>query len=240
MKLLKYKQIADDIRKAILDKKYKPGEQLALEREMCKTYGVSRITIKRAIDELVKSGLVVKRRGSGTFVKSLEAKEVRDLGQADQFSGFTATFPHSKVKTQVMKFDIVHPTEKVAAKLNLTTEDFVYDFIRVRILDDKPIVVEYTQMPIETIPGIKMDVLQSSIYQYIEKKLHFHIQSAHRTLHAVLPTDQEKEWLAIDKPMAILEVEQVSYLDNGAPFEYSMVHHRGDYGELRTVSLRKS
>ena len=55
------------------------AEQLALEKEMCQQYGVSRITIKRAVDELVKQGLVVKRRGSGTFVKSLKDEDVKEL-----------------------------------------------------------------------------------------------------------------------------------------------------------------
>ena len=67
--MIKYQKIASDLRNAITSGQYLPGAQLALEKEMCQQYGVSRITIKRAVDELVNQGLVVKRRGSGTFVK---------------------------------------------------------------------------------------------------------------------------------------------------------------------------
>ena len=59
----KYKEIAENIRKDILDGKYNPNEQLPLEKEMCEHYNVSRITIRKAVDELVEEGLVVKRRG---------------------------------------------------------------------------------------------------------------------------------------------------------------------------------
>ena len=70
--MVKYKKIAQDLRHEILSGDYTPGQQLELEKDMCSRYGVSRITVRRAVDELVHQGLVVKRRGAGTFVKSLK------------------------------------------------------------------------------------------------------------------------------------------------------------------------
>ena len=153
--MLKYEKIAEDLREDILRGKYQSGEQLALEKEMCEQYKVSRITIKRAVDALVSQGLVVKRRGSGTFIKSLKDEDVKELGMANQFTGFAATYRDRRVETDVLKFDIIHPDEAVAAKLQITTEDFVYDIVRVRKLDGEPVVIEYTKMPIQLIPGIK-------------------------------------------------------------------------------------
>ena len=90
--MVKYQEIANELRSQIQAGVYKPGEQLALEREMCEQYGVSRITIKKAVDQLVKEGLVVKRRGSGTFVKSLANEDVHDISMANQFSGVAKVF----------------------------------------------------------------------------------------------------------------------------------------------------
>jgi GntR family transcriptional regulator len=236
--MLKYEKIAEDLREDILRGKYQSGEQLALEKEMCAQYKVSRITIKRAVDALVSQGLVVKRRGSGTFIKSLKDEDVKELGMANQFSGFAATYHDRKVETDVLRFDIVHPDEAVAAKLQITTEDFVYDIIRVRKLDGEPVVIEYTKMPIQLIPGIKKSVLETSIYTYIEKKLKFKIQSAHRTVKADMPTEEEKKALQIEGVLPILEVEQVAFLDDGLPFEYSISRHRGDRNVFRSVSIR--
>lgn len=236
--MLKYEAIAKELRDDIVNGVYSPGQQLALEKEMCEQYGVSRITIKRAVDELVKQGLVVKRRGSGTFVKSLEDQDVKELGMANQFNGFAATFKGRDVGTQVLKFDIVHPEKEVAAKLQITEDDFIYDIIRVRSLDGEPIVVEYTQMPIQLIPGLKRHVLENSIYSFIEGDLKLKIQSAHRTVRAVMPTDEEKQELAIEGVLPLLEVEQVAFLDDGRPFEFSIAHHRGDRNVFRSVSIR--
>jgi GntR family transcriptional regulator len=237
--LIKYQAIADDIKKKITDGKYMPGDQLSLEKEMCEEYGVSRITIKRAVDELVNLGLVVKRRGSGTFVKSIEDEEdIRELSMARQFAGFAETNRGHEIGTVVIKFDIDHPSKEVAAKLQITTEDFVYDIIRARSADDQAIVIEYTKMPIQLIAGLKKEHIESSIYSYIQDKLHLKIQSAHRTIRAVMPTSLEKKYLKIDKELPLLEIEQVAFLDDGSPFEYSISRHRGDKIAFKTVSIR--
>lgn len=236
--MAKYEEIAEDIRQSILSGKYNPNEQLPLEKEMCEQYGVSRITIKKAVDELVAQGLVIKRRGSGTFVKAVDDHDVQELSMAKQFAGFSETNRGKIVKSEVIEFEVIHPTVEIATKLKITCDDFVYNIVRVRYADDKPCVMEYTYMPITLIPGIKMDILKKSVYKYIEESLNLKIKSAHRTIRAVSPSDLEKQWLEVTEISPILEVEQVGFLDNGQPFEYSTAHHRGDICEFKTVSIK--
>ncbi|MBE6072771.1 MAG: GntR family transcriptional regulator [Clostridium butyricum] len=236
--MTKYEEIAQDIRNNIMNGKYKINQQLPLEKEMCEHYNVSRITIKKAVDELVNDGLVVKRRGAGTFVKDLDSTEAKELTMSRQFSGFSDEHKQNSVKSKIIKFEVINPTAEIADKLRITTEDFVYHIIRVRYSDDLPMVVEYTYMPISLIPGIKNDVLEKSIYSYIQNSLKLKIKSAHRTIKAIVPNNLEQKHLEIDKSFPILEVEQVGFLDNGKAFEYSKSHHRGDRIEFRTISIR--
>ena len=236
--MAKYEYIAEDIRNTILNGKYNPNEQLPLEKEMCEHYGVSRITIKKAVDELVIQGLVVKRRGSGTFVKAVNDDDVQELSMAKQFGGFSETNKDKHVSSKIIKFEVIHPGEEIATKLKVTSDDFVYYIIRTRYADDEPYVIEYTYMPIGLIPGIKNDILISSIYGYIEDTLNLKIKSAHRTIRAILPNELEQECLKIESDFPILEVEQVGFLDNGQSFEYSKSHHRSDKIEFKTVSIK--
>jgi GntR family transcriptional regulator len=236
--MAKYEEIAENIRNGILSGKYNPNEQLPLEKEMCEYYGVSRITIKKAVDELVIQGLVIKRRGSGTFVKAVGGSDVQELSMAKQFEGFSETNKDKKVSSKIVKFEVIHPTEEIATKLKITCDDFVYYTVRTRYADDEPYVIDYTYMPIGLIPGIKNDILLNSIYNYIEKDLKLKIKSAHRIIRAILPNELEKEWLKIESNFPILEVEQVGFLDNGQPFEYSKAHHRSDRIEFRSVSIK--
>ncbi|WP_139379694.1 GntR family transcriptional regulator, partial [Zoogloea sp. LCSB751] len=75
-------------------------------------------------------------------------------------------------------------------------------------------------------------------YGYIEKNLKLKIKSARRIIRAILPNELEQEYLAIENNFPILEVEQVGFLDNGQPFEFSTAHHRSDRIEFRTVSIK--
>lgn len=236
--MAKYEEIAEDIRNLILNGKYNPNEQLPLEKEMCEYYGVSRITIKKAVDELVTQGLVIKRRGSGTFVKAVDDDDVQELSMAKQFEGFSETNKGKSIYSKIIKFEVIHPSEEILTKLKITSDDFVYYIIRARYADEEPYVMEYTYMPIDLISGIKNDILTSSIYGYIEKELNLKIKSAHRTIRAILPNELEQEWLKIESNFPMLEVEQIGFLDNGQPFEYSRSHHRSDKIEFKTVSIK--
>ena len=185
-------------------------------------------------------GLVVKRRGWGTFVKNLDeiyAKEL-SLSMSKQFSGFSETYKGRDIKTELVKFEIIHPTNEGAAKLQMSTKDFVYDITRVRLLEGEPIVIEYMIMPISLIQGINEEVLENSIYSYIENNLKFKIQSAHRTIRAVKSTELERKHLKISDDLPILEVEQVAFLSDGQPFEYSISHHRADKTAFSAISIR--
>ena len=238
--MLKFEKIANDLRLAIKNGNYLPGDQLPFEKDLCKKYSVSRVTIKRAVDELVMRGLVVKRRGWGTFVKNLDemyAKELT-LSMANQFSGFSETFKGRDIKTEVLKFEIVHPSEVSASKLQMSVKNFVYDITRVRILEGEPYVIEYMTMPIFLIPDISEEILKNSIYSYIEGNLKLKIQSAHRTIRAVKSSELEREHLKISDDLPILEIEQVAFLSDGRPFEYSISHHRADKTSFSAISIR--
>ena len=90
-------------------------------------------------------------------------------------------------------------------------------------------------MPIDEIPNLKMTHLNTSIYSYIEHDLGLKIANAHRVIRAVLPTAKECKRLNIENDEPMLEVEQIGYLDDGRPFEYSIARHAHGY-EFLTIS----
>lgn len=236
--MLKYEEIALDIQHKINNGEYLPNDQLPLEKEMCEQYSVSRITIKKAMDKLVMSGSVVKRRGSGTFVKDVDYNDVSDVSTSSQFTGFSGTFKNKEVFSKIIEFQVINPTEEIANKLKMEKDEFVYYICRARYADTLPYVVEYTYMPIDVIPGLKKDVIKNSIYEYIEDNLRLKIKSAHRTVRAILPSKLEEEYLEIKENFPVLEVEQIAFLDNGQPYEYSKSHHRSDRFEFKSISVR--
>ncbi len=234
----KYRIVANDIAQKIESGFYAGGTQLPLEMELCKIYKVSRITIKKATDQLVQLGLITKRRGAGSFVKDLSKWEAAAVASEQvQFTGFTRQFAGRNISTEVNEFIVIPAEGEVAEKLCLTEDDLVYYTCRTRLLDGIPMVVEYAYMPVATVPGINKRVLGGSIYTHLLDTLHLKPQSAHRVLRALQMTEQERSYFRTSENFAVLEIEQVAYLDDGRAFEFSKSHHRGDKYFFRCVSV---
>ena len=224
----KYVIISNDIRNKILNGEYVANQQIPFEKDLCVHYNASKMTVKKALDMLVSEGLIIKRRGSGTFVKDLSADAINRISLANQFRGTTALYPDKKVYSKVLNFSIEKVPEMAANKLNIAPDSFVYDIHRVRYVDDKPTVMEKIYMPIDLIPNLKEKNIKGSIYGYIKEALHLNIQSAHRTITVRKATDFEAEELGMEKGDPVAVAEQVGYLDTGSAFEFSTSIHRYD------------
>ena len=236
--MAKYKDIADDIRNKILSEEYTFGQKLPYEYVLCMSYHCNKETMKKALDILVKEGLIIRRRGAGTFVKDydplLEKKENR-FGQ-----GLTAKFAGiKKVTSQILTFEVIPADEMIANKLQVELGDFVYHIIRLRFLDDLPYLIDISYIPIGLIPNLKLEHLKGSLYEYIEKTLKLKIQSCHLKINAALSTSLEQEYLGLKDNEPYIQEEQISYLSNGAIFEYTLARHHYSNFEFQTIFVRQ-
>lgn len=239
--MFKYEVIAEDIQDKIRKGVYRADEKLPQEMELCKQYDASRITIREALDLLVYRGLITRRRGAGTFVKAIAGGtgSTEGFARSQQFGGFTRDMEGRVVTSNVHTFTLLKAPREVAERLQISETSVVCYICRTRLVDGQPHVVEYTYMPTDFIIGITEEVLEGSIYSYIEQVLKLKIKSAHRVVRADMPNEQERGWLGIgDQLMPVLEVEQTAYLDDGRIFEYSRSRHRADCFELQSVSVR--
>ena len=167
----KYEAIAADIRRSIEDGALKPGDKLPTVVEFCELYSVSKITVKRAIEQITEEGLITSRRGSDTYVKDTAGLPGQAFfqGKNDRAQGFSYEHRGEKVTSAVYDFSIVNPPADIAAQLGIAEDDFAYHIVRVRQADEKPIVIEYTYMPLELIPGLKKKDLYGSVYRFVRE-----------------------------------------------------------------------
>ena len=254
--MLKYQAIAADIQRSIEAGALKPNAKLPTVVELCEAYGVSKITIKRAIDLLTDKGLISSRRGSGTYVKNttelFEQTGIERIdgtadggddsfafSHSDRAAGFTKEHEGEgkKVSSVVYDFSIVNPPANIARHLNIQPDDFAYYHCRARCLDGEPMVIEYTYMPLDLVPGLKRSQLYVSVYDYLQNTLGLKISSFHRILRAVPATEEEAERLNTKPGVPMLEIAQVGFLDDGTPFEYSVSRYEGTRGEIREVNV---
>ncbi|MFH5810536.1 GntR family transcriptional regulator [Companilactobacillus sp. FL22-1] len=227
----KYQDIANDIIKKIKSGYYPSGEPLPDQKKMAKEYSTSRMTLQKSLAILKSRGFVYSQQGSATFVKgNADSLANMNIGM-DQYVGTTRLFGDKhKVKSKIIQFNLRYPDENEQAKLKIKATDAIYDLKRLRIVDDKPLGLEYTKMPVNIIPGITEDVLHSSIYEYIQKNLNLTIGAAYRNFSAAKPTEEDMKYLNCAEDDPIFKVTQTVYLNDGTPFEYSTTDKSYDTG----------
>ncbi|KAF1299104.1 transcriptional regulator [Enterococcus sp. JM4C] len=229
-----YQFIAQDIRKKIFDGIYAKGSRLPNQAELARQFSTSRVTVQKALNLLYLEGLIEGKQGSGSFVKGPES--VYDF-DTSIYGGMTKRLGHlGKLTSTIVSFSVSFPNEKEQEKLKINKNDPIYDIIRLRTLDDVPLMLEYTIMPVLVIPGITEEILHGSIYQYIHEELKLHFGPSPRRIKADKPDKYDIKYLDCQPDDPILEVEQTVYLDNGTPFEYSQTRHRYDRGDITVLA----
>ncbi|MFZ2576578.1 MAG: GntR family transcriptional regulator [Lactococcus hircilactis] len=236
----KYLKIKNDVRNKIISGVYKPGAILPGENDFIGLYHTSKMTVKHAMDELVREGLIIKRRGSGTFVKELSQDELENFKVINQFQGSTALFSDKKIMSDVLTFEVISATPFIMDKLGVDGDTKLYHVRRLRFVDDEPYVIENSFMPTEIVQDLTLKICQASIYEYIEEKLKLAIGSAHRHIEARRGTDEETKLLELAVGDPVVIASQTAYLTDGRAFEYSENVHRYDKYGFETVLIRKN
>ncbi|MDD8048427.1 MAG: GntR family transcriptional regulator [Thomasclavelia sp.] len=237
--MVKYIDIADDIRSKIYNKKYTYGQKLPYETALCLQYKCNKETMKKSLEILVKEGLIIRRRGAGTFVKDYDPLNEGIKSNTNAALGLTKRFEGiSKVESEVITFEVIPTDELIGKKLQVEIGSFVYHIIRRRLVDKKPYSIEIIYMPISLVTNLTLDDIQNSLYEYIEKNLNLKIQSAHQTITSAISTQLEQDYLNLKKTEPYIQVEQVAYLSNGSIFEYSINRFDFKTFEFSTVTVK--
>lgn len=224
----KYLEIAKIISQRINDGTYTSRLPLPDQETLAKEFGVSRLTVKKALVGLERQGLVYKQSGLGTFVSSnIPIKSSID-SPANMFMGLKKQLGSSNVKSEILHFSVEFPSEQIQKNLDLKSSDPVYDIVRLRIVDDLPFIIEHTYMPVTLVPNLNDEILHNSIYEYMHHTLHLKFGHAYRKIRAAKSSEYDQKYLNAKKDDPMLELEQIVWLTNGQPIEYSTSRNRYD------------
>ncbi|MDF9823863.1 GntR family transcriptional regulator [Breznakia sp. PF5-3] len=232
----KYIDIVDDLRDKIIHGDYKNLERIPDEKTLCKYYDASKLTIKKAVDILVREGLLAKKQGSGTYINPLSSLHpLLNVDDLTKPSSLTHSHEGHKATAKILEFDIIKANETIAKSLLIKVDDFVYKVYRVRYIDNLPNSIEEVYMPISVIHGLTKDNITNSIYDYIVNDLKLKPKSFHKYIYSRPCNSIEETELKINKTDPVTVVEQIAFLDNGVPYEYSLVSHNYKDFKYKTV-----
>jgi GntR family transcriptional regulator len=220
-----YSQIEECIKGQIVNGELKPGDVLPPEREYSEQFDVSRMTIRQAINNLVNEGLIYRKKGSGTYVAEKKFEQpLQGLTSFTEDMKARGLTPSSKL----LKFELIPASAKVAATLQIAEYTPVYEIKRIRLADNIPMALETCYISANLIKGLTEEIINQSLYQYIEEKLRLVIGEATQVIESALANDAEVDLLNINKGDSILLIERCTYLKNGTPFEIVRSSYRAD------------
>jgi GntR family transcriptional regulator len=204
----------------------KPGGRLPSEDELLARFGVSRITVRRAIQNLIQRGMLEIRRGLGTFV--LAPKISQEL---TKLTGFVEDMDiHGrKASARVVSKGVVAANEIVARQLGITKGTRVMRIERVRLADSVPMSFDETYLPLDIGEKIvRNDLRVKPIFTLLEEKYGFSLTEAEYKLEAAAASAQVAEALAVPKGSPIFRIERTSFTKGGQPIDYETLSYRGD------------
>ena len=202
-----------------------PGENIPSEREYAENYGISRMTVRQAINSLVNEGLLYRKKGSGTFV--CEKKIEQPLQGLTSFTedmkkrGMTPT-------SKLIHFEVVPANSFIANELKISEYAPVYEIKRIRLADGEPMALETNYLSANLVKGLTEEEVKASIYSYVEEKLGLRITHAEQLIESVRASDEHEKLLYIEKNHPMLYIQRNTFLHDGTPLELVKSVYRGD------------
>jgi GntR family transcriptional regulator len=205
---------------------WKAEQKLPSETEFCEKLDISRTVVRQAIKELQNQGYLTTEKGKGTFI----AKPKITTGFVQNLIGFYEDFTKRgfKVTTQIIKQRLDPASQRVAESLRIPVNAPVITLSRLRKLNDEPSVYVTTYISKELCPQLlQEDMENKSLYAFLEK-CGLKIHTGHRYIGVSLANEYEASLLGIEAGSPLIELDSVSYLEDGRPLEYFHALHRGD------------
>lgn len=223
-----YVQLSNFLQLQISSGRLKEKDRILPEEEISKKLGISRTTVRQAMDRLVKQGYLSRYRGKGTFVSA--RKYSRPI---NHLYNFTADMLAAGIKpsSQTVSKEVIDASDDlIREKLELSNSNTkVFQLSRIRIADGNPVLFENTYIPYYLCPGIeKFDFENSSLYETLKTTYRIIPYTAVETLQGILVPDKIRSYLKCRKNTVGYEISRIARLDSGIVYEYTHSVTRAD------------
>ncbi|MEQ8155020.1 MAG: GntR family transcriptional regulator [Clostridiaceae bacterium] len=227
-----YYQLENIIKKRIEEGTYKVDEKIPSERMLSEELDISRMTISKAIGNLVEEGILYRKKGMGTFV----AKNKIDFFPG--LTGFTEIIENKGMKpsSRVISQSVIIPDKHLCEKLQISEDEKVIFTQRLRLADDEIVNLEESYVPYSLCPKLlEADLSAESIYKLLTDEGHKPLK-AEEKIQAILSDKELGKLLQINVGEAVLKRRRITW-SKDKPIEYSLDYYRGDiYTMIMTIN----
>ncbi len=218
--LPRYSQLKEIIRERIRRQEWLPGSALPSERAFVEQYGMSRMTVRQALSELVNEGIVYREQGKGTFVNQspYQAPSIR-------LSGFTELVEAQgqQASTQVLSAQMWPADETVATRLRIKHGQLVFRLHRLRFVNGKPLALERAHLSfIGCERLLEEDLEQHSLYRLLERKYGLPLLKAEQEIAVGVLGSEESHYLNVPIGSPAHFAQSLAYTERDQPIEYTV------------------
>ena len=233
-----YFQIEMDLRKEIVDGGFKPGHLLPSERELVRSYNVSRLTVREAINRLVGQGLVVKKQGKGTFVAEQSADHM--VGPLNS-SSEVFLLKNYRVKTIVIKSKKMLASKEIGKHLQLSDiGGEIFYLERVRFANEIPVAHITCYLPYKYVADIEtFDFSEATLYRTLEDYYRLELFEAYEVIEATGANRRIAELLDLTAGAPVLMNQRTTYLKDETVIEFEKVLYRSDIYKYHNKLIRR-
>jgi GntR family transcriptional regulator len=222
-----YHQLKTLLLERIRTGEMKPNDRLPAEDELAATHGVSKATVRQALNELAVAGVLRREQGRGTFVAEPNklAQGPREMTSFTDEMRSRGLHPTSKVLNQ----DVIEAEGDIAEKLRVVAGAPVMRLKRLRLADDEPMGIQTAYLSLALAPRlVEEEFTNASLYEALERKYAIWPARAQETYVAVLLDRADAKLLKVAAASPALSAERVSYLSSGQPLEVTYSIMRSD------------
>ncbi len=213
-----YRQIEKDLLEQIALGYYSKGDMIPTELELAKKYNVSRVTVRKATDNLAAQGILSRSAGVGTFVTKCSVPQnpapIQGFTQAMKAQGLVPS-------TKVDAFRMQTASKHIASILGIQPGDPIYYIERRRYGNEELLQMETTYMSVDLYPDISLRVLESSKYAFFEEEKGIKISYSHHTVTPIHPSPEVAKLFHITEDTPIIKAGNITYLENGQIMDYT-------------------
>lgn len=225
-----YSQLVSIVKRNISAGTLAPGDTLPSEAELCKTFDISRSTVRQAVGALEADGLVVRKQGRGTFVA--EPKMRRKTETVYSFTSEISSMGMTPSST-IIDFEVIDPTPDIVKVLELTTPDTkIYRFTRLRNVDGAPLILETSFYPQYIYPRLTKELLKTHSFYSLLYEVGIVPASAVDSYEAVMLGRKEAEMLGCKSGSCAFSVQRRTRTEAGLIYEFTQSLIRADRVKL--------
>lgn len=213
-----FKEIVKRLRDRVNSLEYQIGDILPSEITLAKILGVSRNTIRKAASELVSEGLLERRHGAGTFIKN---KNIQPRITTLKSFSESANEAGKRCENRVLEFRVMPASMEVSTQLQIQPNEQVYYIRRLRCIDDNPVQLEDTWMPVALFPNLSVRDMQRSKFAYIESSCGMTIAGCYETFLPIIPNKKIAALLQVSEKEPVLQMNTQAVDINGVRLDYS-------------------